>query len=64
MKINTQKVKHLMERRKLDTSELARITGVHRQSIYDMLAGRTGKTFRIVSRLAKALGVTERDIIN
>ena len=63
MKIATNKIKNIMDKKGISTVELAFRMGVKESWIYAVLAGDQGKTFKSVERLAKALGVEELEII-
>lgn len=64
MEINVEMVKKHMNDKGLTAEDLAKIMGIHRQTVYDLFSGKTGRTFRVVRRLAKALHVKETDIIS
>lgn len=63
MKLNVEKVKTIMERKRLSAEDLARLMDVHRQVVYETLYGKTGKTLKTITRLAQALGVKETDLL-
>lgn len=63
MKMNLKKIKSIMKARGMTAGDLARLLGMHRQSVYDLLAGKTGRTFTLAEGLAKALHVREKDLI-
>jgi transcriptional regulator with XRE-family HTH domain len=63
MKLNIIKVKNRMKDMGLTTADVAKLMGVHRQTMYDTLYGKTGKTLRTIARLAKALHMDEKDLV-
>lgn len=63
MKLNIDKVKMRMKERELSIEDLAKLMSVHKQTVHDTLVGKTGKTFRVIQRLSKALKVDEKDLI-
>lgn len=63
MKLNINKLKNIMKERGLTPGDVAKIMGVHRQTVYETFYGKTGKTLRVITRLAKALHVDERELI-
>ena len=63
MKLNLKRIKRELERQKLSQADLARILKCHEQWVSDIIKGRVGRTFHTVSKLAKALKVREKDLI-
>jgi predicted transcriptional regulator len=58
MKTPSQEIDSLrrkMERQKLSVPQLARFSGVHKTSIYDMFAGLHSPTLRTIDRLKEGL---------
>ena len=64
MELNIQKLKTLMNERGLTPRDLAKIMGVHRQTVYETFYGKTGKTLRVINRLAEALHVDEKELMS
>lgn len=63
MQIDTQKIKKIMEMKNLTAHDLALIMGKRDSWVYNVLAGNAGKTFGTVESFAKALNVTEKEIV-
>ena len=63
MKLNLKRIRLEMKRQKLSQADLARVLDSYDQWVFDILAGRVGRTFHTVSKLAKALKVREKDLI-
>lgn len=57
------RVKELRQRRGLNGSELARLMGWHRTSVYHLEAGRDVPTMQNLVRLALVLRVDEMDLL-
>ena len=63
MKLNLDKIQKLMDNEGLNKTALALKMGVKESWVYEILAGRQGKTFATVQRIADALDVDPRDLI-
>ena len=63
MKLNLKRIRLEMKRQKLTQSGLARLLGCHEQWVSAILKGHTGRTFKTVSALARALHLREKDIV-
>ena len=63
MKINIKKIQQLMDDQNMTVSDLAWKMKVKETWIYAILAGRHGKTFKTLERLAKTLKVPEKDLV-
>lgn len=63
MKLNVEKIQHIMDKQGLNKTALALKMGVKESWVYEILAGRQGKTFETVRKLSKALQVSEKDLV-
>jgi len=63
MKLNLEKIEQEMKKRGLNKTALALKMGVKESWIYEILAGRQGKTFASVEKLAIALKINPKDLI-
>jgi len=63
MKLNIDKIQKLMDKKGLNKTALALKMGVKESWIYEILAGRQGKTFATLEKLADALEVGPKDLI-
>ena len=63
MKINIKKIDKILKDKGWSYSDYARAMKVERQWVYDVMAGKAGKTFETADRFAKALGLTGKDIV-
>jgi len=63
MKLNLVRIRKEMKLQKLKQADLARLLNVRDQWVSDILAGRVGKTFQVVSSLSKALNIPEKDLV-
>ena len=63
MKLKLTKIKSIMKTRGMTAGDLAKLLGMHRQSVYDLLAGKTGRTFTLVEAIAKALHCNDKDLV-
>lgn len=63
MRLNLVKIRKEMKLQKLRPADLARRLNAKDQWVFAVLAGRAGRTFRIVDKLAKALNVPEKDLV-
>lgn len=63
MKLNTRKIQKLMDERGLNKTALALKMNVKESWVYEILAGRQGKTFATAEKLAQALNVPETEIL-
>jgi transcriptional regulator with XRE-family HTH domain len=61
MKINTEKIKDELRRLGITQAELARTLGESRQALHYQV--KSGRSFPIIERIAKALNIPERDLI-
>lgn len=62
MKANRRKVELIMAIACLNTSILAKLTGMPRMTVYNVISGR-GVTTVSMGKVAKALGVSVEDIL-
>ncbi len=58
-----RRIQTLREARDLSRQELARKTGMHRETIRLLEAGRFDPTLGTLTKLARALGVTLTDLV-
>lgn len=63
MKLNLVKIRKEMKSQKLRPADLARRLGARDQWVFAVLAGRAGRTFKVVDKLAKALNIPEKDLV-
>lgn len=63
MRLNIDKIQKLMDAQGLNKTELAVRMGVKESWVYEVLSGRQGKTFSTVGKVAKALGVSETELV-
>jgi len=63
MKLNIKKIKSEMKRQRLSQSELARRMGAKPQRIHYIL-NHGARTFAVVMKLARVLGVDGKDLIS
>ena len=63
MKLNLKRIKHEMKWQKLSQADVARLLECHEQWVSDILKGKVGRTFRTVKKLASALHVMEKDLV-
>jgi len=64
MKLNIEKIQKIMEKQALTKTQLAVRMRVKESWVYEILAGRQGKTFYTVEKLADALGVNPKDLLS
>ncbi|MFH1627491.1 MAG: helix-turn-helix transcriptional regulator [Pseudomonadota bacterium] len=64
MKINLDKIQKLMDKQGLNKTALALKMGVKESWVYEILAGRQGKTFATLEKIADALGVDPKDLLS
>lgn len=57
------KLKELREQRNLSQQELARRAGIAQSSIHYIETGQKSPTYRILQKLASALGVSVADLL-
>lgn len=63
MQINIDKVNSILSKKGWSTTQLAVAMDVKESFIYGILHGTHGKTFKTAEKLAKALGVKDKEII-
>lgn len=63
MELNIGKINSELERLGWTQAKLAAEIGVTRQYINQVLAGEIGKTFVVVDKIAKALGIEPKDLV-
>ncbi len=63
MKINVEKIKKIMAKKGIDSTELAHIMGKKESWIYAILSGKYGRSFSTVENFAEALKVEDKDLI-
>jgi len=63
MKLNLDKIQKLMDKEGLNKTALALKMGVKESWVYEILAGRQGKTFATVQKIADALDVDPKNLI-
>ena len=63
--LDVQRIRQIMKEKNITIKELAVNMGVYTQYAYDLLSPRksSSRTLKTISKLAKALGVSVRDII-
>uniref|UniRef100_A0A6H2A6C1 Putative DNA binding, helix-turn-helix domain containing protein n=1 Tax=viral metagenome TaxID=1070528 RepID=A0A6H2A6C1_9ZZZZ len=64
MKINIEKIRLEMDKQGLNPPALASKMGKKESWIYEILAGRQGKTFVTLEKLAEALGTDPKDLLS
>ena len=64
MKLNLDKIQKLMDWQGLNKTALALKMGVKESWVYEILAGRQGKTFATLEKLADALGANPKDLLS
>jgi len=64
MKLNLDKIQKLMNKQGLNKTALALKMGVKESWVYEILAGRQGKTFATLEKIADALGVDPKDLLS
>lgn len=63
MRLNLVKIRKEMKAQGLRPSDLAKRMKVRDQWVSAVLAARAGKTFKVAERLAKALNIPEKDLV-
>lgn len=63
LEVNTELLKKRFEQSPLNYSDLARMTGLSRSTIYNVIFGETTPTLYVMSRLSIALELSKDDII-
>jgi len=63
MKIDVNKIKKVMDVKGITTTDLAYKMKVKESWVYAVLSGEHGRTFSTVEKFARALGVSEKDLI-
>jgi len=63
MKLNLDKIRRELDRLQWTYSNLAVHSAMERQFVSEIMAGKAGRTFRTVERLAEALNVDEKDLV-
>ena len=63
MKLNINRIREEMRTQGLSSADLARRLDARDQWVFSVLSGHAGKTFRVVDKLAKALNVPEKDLV-
>jgi len=64
MKINIEKIRLEMDKQGINAPALALKMGKKESWIYEILAGRQGKTFATLEKLADALGANPKDLLS
>lgn len=58
-----QRIERRLEKLRMSVDDLAEVTGVHRQTIYDMMSGETKEPRpSTLRRVAEGLGTTREDL--
>ena len=64
MKVNSERVKELREEKILSQRELAKMAGISQGTVWRMENGFVEVHPRTIRKLAKALGVDPRELVN
>ena len=64
MKINIEKIRLEMDKQGINAPALALKMGAKESWVYEILAGRQGKTFATLEKIADALGTDPKDLLS
>jgi transcriptional regulator with XRE-family HTH domain len=63
MKPNLERINYEMDRQKLTVRELANLSGISHQLIYELKSGKENTSLATLDAIAKALNIEPKDLI-